>query len=184
MKRLIVIGASAGGVNALRGLLGAMGDQIKVPVVICKHLAPGDEKGVVTVLKYSSAVDVELAEDKQPLKAGTVYVAPGNYHLQIERRGWLSLSIDERVCHCRPAIDVLFETAANAYKKDVVAIVLTGANEDGAEGVRAVKAHGGTVIVQASDEAEVSIMPLAAIATGCADYILKLEDIARYLKLL
>lgn len=180
--QLVVIGASAGGIKALQVLLNELQGQARVPVVVCKHLAAGDEEGVCNILRRTLTDKVELAYDKQNIKPGHIYIAPGNYHLQVEKRNWLSLSTDERVCYCRPAIDVLFETAAVTYQSDLTAIVLTGANRDGADGVQWVSKEGGTVIVQSPDSAEVKLMPAAAIATGCADYIMELTEIARYLK--
>lgn len=182
MQPLVVIGASAGGLKALQVILNELLGQVRVPVVVCKHLAAGDEEGVCNILRSILPDKVELASDKQNIKPGHIYIAPGNYHLQVEKRGWLSLSTDERVCYCRPAIDVLFETAAIAYQSDLVAIVLTGANRDGTVGVQWVSKAGGTVIVQSPDSAEVKLMPEAAIATGCADHIMELTEIARYLK--
>lgn len=182
IDRIVVIGASAGGLNALQLILSRLGSMFHYPVLVCKHLGVGDEVGVVDLLASQTGVRVLLAEDKMQIVGGCIYVAPGNYHLQAEHDGTLSLSIDERVCHSRPAIDVLFETAAEVYEDKVTAVVLTGANSDGAAGVKAVKQAGGQVIVESPDSAEVSIMPKAAIDTGCADKILSLAGIADYLQ--
>ena len=182
VEHLVVIGASAGGFSALQTIFSRLGTNFNFPILVCKHLGIGDEKGLVDVLANRTGTMVLLSQDKLPMYNGCIYMAPGNYHLQVETRDTLSLSIDERVCHSRPAIDVLFESAADVFGEQVTAVVLTGANTDGAAGVSAIKQAGGKVVVQSPETAEVKIMPRAAIETGCTDAILDLEDIAEYLK--
>ena len=182
VERIVVIGASAGGFSALQTIFSDLGSEFNFPILVCKHLGIGDEKGLVDVLANRTGTTVMLSEDKLLMCNGCIYMAPGNYHLQVESREMLSLSIDERVCHSRPAIDVLFESAADVFGENVTAIVLTGANSDGAAGVRAVKEAGGKVVAQSPESAEVKIMPKAAIETGCTDAILNLADIAGYLR--
>ena len=182
IERIVVVGASAGGFSALQTIFSELGSAFNFPILVCKHLGKSDGKGLVDVLANRTGAAVLLSQDKLPMHNGYIYMAPGNYHLQVESRNTLSLSIDERVCHSRPAIDVLFESAAYIFGENVTAIVLTGATSDGAAGVRAVKDAGGKVVVQSPESAEVKIMPKAAIKTGCADAILDLTDIADYLK--
>ncbi|OED44809.1 hypothetical protein ACH42_06620 [Endozoicomonas sp. (ex Bugula neritina AB1)] len=182
IEPIIVIGASAGGLNALEILFSELGSEFSYPIVVCKHISVGAEQGVIDDLVRITNATIVLSQDKTPIKNGQIYIAPGNYHLQVESKGLLSLSIDERVCHSRPSIDVLFETAAEVYNENVTAIVMTGASSDGAKGVEAVKHSGGIVIVQSPASAEAGIMPKAAINTGCADYVLDVPDIANYLK--
>lgn len=182
IERIVVIGASAGGFSALQTILSELGSEFNFPILVCKHLGIGDEKGLVDVLAKRTGITVMLSQDKLPIHNGCIYMAPGNYHLQVESREMMSLSIDERVCHSRPAIDVLFESAADVFGENVTAIVLTGANSDGAAGVRAIKEAGGRVVAQSPESAEVKIMPKAAIETGCTDAILDLADIADYLR--
>ncbi|KEQ14946.1 hypothetical protein GZ77_11915 [Endozoicomonas montiporae] len=182
VERLVVIGASAGGFSALQTIFSGLGTDFDFPILVCKHLGIGDEKGLVDVLASRTGTTVMLSQDKLPMYNGCIYMAPGNYHLQVESRDTISLSIDERICHSRPAVDVLFESAADVFKDQVTAVVLTGANSDGAAGVEAIKNSGGKVVVQSLDSAEVKIMPKAAIETGCVDEILDLEDIAAYLR--
>ncbi|MGI9278558.1 MAG: chemotaxis protein CheB [Endozoicomonas sp.] len=179
---VVVIGASAGGLSVLETLLTELGSRFSYPVVITKHLASGDEEGLCKVLSKSSPIEISIACDKQKITHNHVYLAPGGYHLQVEDRETLSLSIDEQVCYSRPSVDVLFQSAADVFGKQAVAIVLTGANRDGAEGIRAVKQAGGVTIVQNPETAEVPIMPKSAIATGCVDHVLDLQDIAICLK--
>ncbi|MET4693067.1 chemotaxis protein CheB [Endozoicomonas lisbonensis] len=182
VERIVVIGASAGGFSALQTIFSELGSEFNFPILVCKHLGIGDEKGLVDVLANRTGTTVMLSQDKLPMYNGCIYMAPGNYHLQVESRDMLSLSIDERVCHSRPAVDVLFESAADVFGENVTAIVLTGANSDGAAGVRAVKEAGGKVVAQSPESAEAKIMPKAAIETGCTDAILDLEGIAGYLR--
>ena len=179
---LVVIGTSAGGLNTLERLFQTLGNQFNYPVVVCKHLKSGDEAGVMQWLSQKLSTPLILAQDKMPLTGGSVFLAPGNYHLQIEPHARLSLCAGDRVCHSRPSIDILFETAADVYGECVTAIVLTGANKDGASGVQKVKQAGGTVLVQSPGSAEVDVMPKAAIDTGCVDHILSLDEIADYMK--
>lgn len=182
VERIVVIGASAGGLDALQILFAEVGSDFSYPIIVCKHLGAGSEQGVIKILTNNTNASIILSQDKLPMHNGCIYIAPGNYHLQVESRELLSLSIDERVCYSRPAIDVLFETAAEVFGHNVTAIVMTGASRDGAAGVEAVKHSGGVVIAQSLATAEVSIMPKATIDTGCVDHILNLPDIVKYLK--
>ncbi|KEQ19312.1 chemotaxis protein CheB [Endozoicomonas numazuensis] len=179
---VVVVGASAGGLSALEILLTELGANFPAPVIVTKHLASGDEEGLCKVLSKSSPLTVNIACDKQKVTGNHVYLAPGGYHLQIEDKETLSLSIDEQVCHSRPSVDVLFQSAADVFGTQMVGILLTGANKDGAEGIKAVKEAGGATIVQNPETAEVPIMPKSAIATGCVDHVLDLSDIAICLK--
>jgi two-component system chemotaxis response regulator CheB len=125
-------------------------------------------------------MDVVDAEDKQWIQPGKIYLAPADYHLLVEK-GEFNLSVDEAVRYSRPSVDVLFESAADAYGPALIAIVLTGANADGAQGARRVKKRGGVVIVQDPKTADAPEMPEAVIAAGAVDQILRLEDIAAFL---
>jgi two-component system chemotaxis response regulator CheB len=131
-------------------------------------------------LRRRTNLKVVDAEDKQWIKPGHVYLAPANYHLLVER-GAFSLSVDDAVSYSRPSIDVLFESAADAYGASVAAVVLTGANSDGARGVKAIKKRGGFVVVQDPKTAEAPSMPTAAIAAARVDQILPLERIGPFL---
>ena len=121
------------------------------------------------------------AQDKEPVQAGTVYIAPPDYHLLLDRGPTLALSTDELVHYSRPSIDVLFESAADVYGKGLLGIILTGWNQDGADGLQAVHRAGGLTIVQNPDTAEAPVMPQAALARTAVDYILNLEEIAALL---
>ena len=181
-KSLVVVGASAGGLAALKVLFQGLGKDFPFAVLVTKHLGVEDEEGILNLLNQDAEADVRLAEDKQAIHPGEIYLAPGDYHLQVEGRGLMSLSADERVCHSRPSIDVLFQTAADVYGAEVVAVVLTGANRDGADGIAAIKNSGGMTVVQNPASAEMAVMPNAALATGYVDHILELEQIAGFLR--
>lgn len=176
-ERVVVVGASAGGVDALRGLLGGLHRDFSWPVVIVLHVAESDVSGLVNLFNASSTQTVREAAPGVRLQSG-VYLAPGNYHLLIEADLRLALSIDARVCHARPSIDVLFQSAADSVGANAIAVVLSGANEDGAQGLAAIRAHGGLALVQDPAEAEEPTMPRAALALAGADAILSLTGLA------
>jgi len=174
---IVVAGASWGGLRAFRTLLRALPADLPVPVVLAQHRgADGVSGGLVDVLGRSCALEVVDAEDKDALSPGRVYVAPPDYHLLVEP-GSLALSVDERVRFSRPSIDVLFESAARAYAERTIAIVLTGANDDGAAGLALVAERGGLTIVEDPATAERREMPAAALAVVAADHVLPLDEI-------
>jgi two-component system, chemotaxis family, protein-glutamate methylesterase/glutaminase len=177
----VVIGVSAGGVDLLMSVLPKLSRGFPVPVVVCLHSGPGTSAELARMLDSRCAVSVKEAEDKEAMSAGTVYLAPGGYHLHLERDKTFSLSVDEPVRYARPSIDVLFDSAAHACRERVLAAVLTGANDDGAQGARRVKAAGGTVIVQEPRSAEVPDMPNAALAVVEPDYRVEPSGLAELL---
>jgi len=177
---LIAIGCSKGGMRALQDILEVLPREFPVPVVIAQHRYRTSNESLPAFFRRHSNLDVVDADDKQWLRRGTVYFAPADYHLLVER-GELHLSVDDRVEHSRPSIDVLFESAANAYGAAAVAVVLTGANADGARGAAAIKRRGGYVVVQDPLAAEAPEMPQAAIAAVRVDRILPLERIGPFL---
>jgi two-component system chemotaxis response regulator CheB len=159
----IVIGASAGALEALSTILPALPSGYALPVLVVVHLPPGKDSLLVPLLRAKCNVPVEEAEDKQPIQPGTVYVAPPDYHLLVERDHILSLSAEEPVHYSRPSIDVLFETAADCYGPSLVGVVLTGANGDGARGLRAICDARGTALVQRPELSASPEMPRAAL---------------------
>ena len=175
---VVCVGASWGGLDALRVYLSGLPADFPAPICVVQHR--GDDDGVtmmVELLRRSTALTVCEAEDKQPMRDGVVYVAPAGYHLLIND-GHLALSVEDRVRWSRPSVDVLFESAAAARGCHVTAVVLTGANDDGARGARAVHDAGGTVLVQDPETAERAEMPRAAIETGAADAVMPLQELA------
>jgi two-component system chemotaxis response regulator CheB len=177
---IVVIGCSLGGMNALETILGNLPRNFPVPIAVVQHRHRGSNETLPNYFRKHSRLPVVDVEDKQWIRPGTVYLAPANYHLLVER-GEFSLSVDERVRWSRPSVDVLFQSAADAYGPAVIAIVLTGANDDGARGVQRVKARGGLVVVQNPETAEAPDMPRAAIAATAVDHILRLDEIASFL---
>jgi two-component system chemotaxis response regulator CheB len=178
----VVIGASAGAVEALSTLLPGLPASYGLPIVIVVHIPPDKKSALVELFQRRCAMQVREAEDKEPISRATIYFAPPDYHLLIEVDRSLSLSSDEPVLFSRPSIDVLFESAADAYGADLIAIVLTGANNDGAKGLRAVTDAGGEAIIQNPDDAFATAMPLAAMAECPKARILSLSEIALYLR--
>lgn len=176
--RAVVVGASSGGLEALKTLLRGLDADFPLPVLVVQHLAPHSDAYLQTCLDESSAVRVKEAEDTETLTPGTVYLAPANYHLLVEPDGSLCLSIDPKVNFSRPSVDVLFETASDAFGPDVIGIVLTGANHDGARGLARIKSRGGLCIVQSPDSAQSPAMPLAALEATDVDHVVPLEGIA------
>jgi two-component system, chemotaxis family, protein-glutamate methylesterase/glutaminase len=174
---VIVIGASWGGLEALSRLLDGLHDDIHVPIVVAQHRLPESEGDALgRLLQHHTRRIVTDPDDKTPLEADRVYLSPPDYHLLLED-GHLALSTDAPVQYARPSVDVLFESAADAYGAATIGIVLTGANADGAGGLARIKDRGGVAIVQDPATSEKRAMPDAAIAATVADAILPLEEI-------
>lgn len=178
--QIIVIGASLGGTSVLQYLLSELPENFSKPIAIVQHRAKESTDILVRILASRSKLTIKEAEDKECLCCSTVYVAPADYHLLVDR-GFLALSIDPPVCFARPSIDVLFESAAAAYGINVTGIVLTGGNTDGMRGAQRIKECGGTVIIQEPTECVADRLPLSAISTAAFDSILSSRDIASYL---
>lgn len=174
---VVAVTASAGGVLALRVLVGALPAGFPVPVLVVQHLDPRHDTALADVLDRGSALRVKLAEDGEQATAGTVHVAPPDRHLMAGPNGVLSLSDEARTQFVRPSADVLFTSVAGSYGPRAVVCVLTGAGRDGAAGVRAVKDRGGTVVVQDPATADFPGMPAAAVETGGADLVLPLHEL-------
>jgi two-component system chemotaxis response regulator CheB len=178
----VVIGASAGGVEALAAILPTLPPDYPLPVLVVVHL-PADRPSVITeIFQAKCRLDVREAEDKEPIQPATVYFAPPDYHLLVESDRRLSLSSEEPVLYSRPSIDVLFESAAEAYQAGLIGIVLTGGNSDGSRGLRAIVDAGGVGLVQRPDQAYASAMPRAALDACPGIRILSLEEIAAHLQ--
>lgn len=174
---IVVVGASAGGLKALETILGALPRGFPVPIVAVQHRARDSSDAYAEVLGKGSALPVHEIEDDDRLRAPGVYLAPPDYHVLIEP-GRMVLSVDEPVSYSRPSIDVLFESAADVYGARVCAVLLTGANADGAKGLVRIKQAGGYAIVQDPKTAESPEMPAAGIAKAPVDMVLPLGEIA------
>lgn len=177
----VVIGCSAGGLRALRMLLQDLPTGLRAAIIICAHLSPDCPGLLPRLLATQCRLPVSEAIERESIVSGHVYIAPPNYHLLIEPEHRFALSVDKRVCYVRPAIDLLFTTAADAYRERLLGIILTGANNDGTQGLQAIKAVGGKTIVQDPITAEADTMPRSAIASGAADLVLPLSGIVNEL---
>jgi two-component system chemotaxis response regulator CheB len=180
--RAVAIGASAGGVQALCELLPALSPESRAAVFVVLHLPRDRPSLLVDVFSHKCELPVREAEDKEPVMPGTVYFAPPNYHLLVDAGPQLALSADDLVNHSRPSIDVLFDSAAQVYREHLLGIILSGANEDGAEGLAAVHEAGGLTAVQEPQTAQSSAMILSALERRPADLVLDLAGIAELLK--
>lgn len=174
----VVVGCSAGGVTAAGQLLAQLSPQLKLPVIIVCHTGSEDVEMLCEVLSLVSRLPVCEASERHRPQPGIAYLAPAGYHLLIERDGCFALSVDERVAYSRPSIDVLFVAAAECYGAALIGVVLTGANEDGAEGLLTIRSLGGLGIVQSPETAEVDTMPAAALRIAGADHIAPLDGLA------
>jgi two-component system chemotaxis response regulator CheB len=181
----IVIGTSAGGIEALSVLLPALPAGLTAAILVVIHLPRDRPSLLVQIFSGRCALRVEEAGDKQPVEPGVIYFAPPDYHLLVDRdeRGpVLALSSDEPVQYSRPSIDVLFESAADIYGERLLGLVLTGANQDGAAGLAAVRAGGGVAAVQRPDSAAASMMPAAALKrVPDAEFVLTIDQLAELL---
>jgi two-component system chemotaxis response regulator CheB len=177
----VVIGASAGGVEALSVLIPALPVDARAAIFVVLHLPRDRPSLLADIFGRKSALKVREAEDKEPVEPGTLYFAPNNYHLLIDEGPQLALSVDDLVHHSRPSIDVLFESAADVYGGRLLGVILTGANEDGARGLAAVHDAGGMTVVQDPATALSPQMVNAALKLRTPDHVLTLEGIAAML---
>jgi len=179
--KAIVIGASAGGLFALSGIVEKLPQNYPVPIIVVQHRSKDQKDLLEEVLQNKSKIKIKQADEKEKIGKGVIYIAPPDYHLLVEEDETFSLSADEPVRFSRPSIDVLFETAAKVFKNNLAGIILTGASSDGAAGIVAVKKYGGLTIAQDPNEAQFPFMPAASIATNEVKYIWKLQEILNFL---
>jgi two-component system, chemotaxis family, protein-glutamate methylesterase/glutaminase len=177
---LIVVGGSWGGMRALAVVLESLPEGFDIPIAVAQHRPVSTDEMLEQVLARRSKLEVVAATDKEPISPGHVYVAPADYHLIVEP-GHLALSTDAPVEFSRPSVDVLFESAADAYGPRAVGVILTGANQDGAAGLARIAAAGGYTVAQDPATAECGEMPAAAIARGAARRVLSLDRIGPFL---
>jgi two-component system chemotaxis response regulator CheB len=175
----VVAGCSAGGLEALRALLGPLPADFPLPILVVAHTAPdGDGRLLAGLLARACRLPVTEVVDKQPIRPGRVCLAPADYHLLVEPDRSLALSLDPKVCNVRPSIDVLFESAADVYGRRLIGVILTGANRDGSRGLQVLHAAGGVGLVQDPSTALAAAMPRAAIEAGGADHVAALDAMA------
>jgi len=179
--KAIVIGTSAGGVEALKIVLKDIKSTIELPIIIVIHIKERTD-GFSKVYEGLNKLIIKEAEDKEEIKNGIIYFAPSNYHLSIEDDYTFSLSLEEKVNYSRPSIDILFESAAEVYTENLLGIILTGANSDGALGLEKIEKLGGQCIVQDPEEAYFDIMPLSALKCISTCKLMNLDSINRYIK--
>lgn len=178
----VVIGASAGALEALTRILPSLPAGYPLPIMVVVHVPPDKRSVLAELFRAKCQLDVVEVEDKEPIRPGIVYFAPPDYHLLVEADRTLSLSNEEPVLFSRPSIDVLFESAAEVWGSDLIGIILTGANHDGAQGLKAVSAAGGSAIVQDPAEAFAAAMPEGALANSPDATIMTLDAITAYLR--
>ena len=177
--KAIFIGTSAGGVTALNTIFKLLPEGFQVPVIVVLHL--GDKKLIQSAFYCPKGVILKEADEKEPILPGYIYFAPAGYHLLVENDYTFSLSTEEKVQYARPSIDVTMDTAADAYGPSLLGVILTGANEDGADGLAKIKKNRGITIVQNPDTAEHNSMPRAAIKKTDPDFILSVQEIGSFL---
>jgi two-component system chemotaxis response regulator CheB len=177
---LVVVGTSLGGLAALEVLLSGLPTAFGLPVAIVQHRTDDAGDLLRATLGQRSALPVREPVDKEEIRPGQVYLAPAGYHLMVDRHCF-SLSTEGPVAHARPSVDVLFETAADAYAEEAVGVVLTGSSHDGAYGAACIQGRGGLVVIQEPDSAASDIMPRAALAAATSGRVLQLGAIAPFL---
>lgn len=178
---VIVIGVSAGGFNALGNLFTALKPTFRLPIIVVQHRMVNSENDLEDYFRTNFKHNFSLISDKQMIHSNSIYIAPANYHLLIETNKTLALSVDKSLLFSRPSIDVLFTSAAEVFKHKIIGIILTGANSDGAEGLRTIKQQGGLTIVENPETAHSGAMPAAAIKASDIDYIIDLKDIISFI---
>jgi two-component system chemotaxis response regulator CheB len=167
-----------GGVEALRMLLGGLPGDFPLPLLIVHHISADSGSDLANMLNAHCAIHVKEVDEGEQPASGTAYLAPSNYHLLVERDGSLALSVDMPVNFARPSVDVLFESAADAFGPGLIGVILTGAGSDGSKGLKMIKDKGGLAIIQDPADAEADPMPRSALAAVKADHVLPLKDIA------
>lgn len=180
--RALIIGGSAGSFQIVTRILNSLSPSFPLPVLLCLHRLKHVRSGFVEALSLKSNIPVAEPCDKEQLKAGKAYLAPANYHMFVELANRIALSTDEPVNHSRPSIDLSFITASNAYRDKLIGIILSGANRDGAFGLKKVADNGGVTIVQDPRESEVKTMPESALQLTKVDYVYSTDQIIRFLQ--
>lgn len=181
MYKVLVIGYSAGGLKPALTILQQLPRDFPVPILVVGHSSDQGTQLTPGLIDQSIPLTVLPAHDKQVITPGHVYIAPPNYHLLMESEQQLALSVDEPECYVRPSIDVLFETACDATKGNMLAVQLSGANTDGSKGLAYINQHKGTTFVQSPDSAEFTAMVESALEIMTPDYVAPPKDIASIL---
>jgi two-component system chemotaxis response regulator CheB len=177
---IAIVGTSWGGLSALRELVGSLPADLNLPVVLVQHRHKQSDHVMQTLLQDRTSLNVCEVEDKAPIVAGAIYIAPADYHLLVEP-GYFTLSVDEPIRYSRPSIDLTFSTAVDVFGNHTIGVVLTGANADGAEGLRRVHERGGLTIVQDPATAESPTMPTAALKAVPTAHVMPVRAIGPFL---
>ena len=180
--KAVIIGGSAGSFQVVTKILSSLPKTFPVPVLLCLHRLKHVRSGFVEALTLKSNIPVEEPYDKDTLRPGRAYLAPANYHMYVELANRIALSTEDPINHSRPSIDLAFITAANAYRQKLVGIILSGANKDGAFGMKKVHDNGGITIVQDPNECEVRTMTQSAMQLTKVDYVYSTDQIIRFLQ--
>ena len=175
--KLLVIGGSAGSLQVILSLLAAIGDDFPIPVLIVLHRNGGFESSLEELLSSRTRLPIREVEEKDPLRAGTIYLCPADYHVLLEKDHSFSLDYSERVHFSRPSIDVTFRSAADIFGPGLICLLLSGANADGTEGMQYVQERGGLTVVQDPATADVPYMPQQAISRMKVDFIVPADGI-------
>jgi two-component system chemotaxis response regulator CheB len=180
--KAVIIGGSAGSFQVVTRILNSLPKDFPLPVLLCLHRLKHVRSGFVEALSLKSTIPVEEPYDKDTLKPGKAYLAPANYHMYVELANRIALSTEDTVNHSRPSIDLSFITAANAYRDKLIGIILSGANRDGALGLKKLHDNGGIAIVQDPNECEVKTMTQSALQLTKADFVYTTDQIINYLQ--
>lgn len=182
MYRALIIGGSAGSFQVITKILSTLPANFPLPVLLCLHRLKHVRSGFVEALSIKSALPVVEPDDKDPIRAGKAYLAPANYHMFIELGNRIALSTEPPVNHSRPSIDLSFVTAGQVYREKIIGIILSGANKDGAFGMKKIKDYGGLTIVQDPEECQVKTMTEAALRLTSVDHVMKTDEIIKFLQ--
>jgi len=180
----MIIGGSAGSLDVLLKVLPLLSPALSFPIVIVVHRKHGADSLLPELLSGRTSLRVKEIDEKEYLQAGTIYIAPSDYHTLIERDHTFSLDYSEKVNYSRPAIDATFQTAAEVYQSKLVCLLLSGSNADGVNGLKSVKSWGGTTVIQDPATAQVAYMPEQAYIHAKIDYVLPIEDMGEFINLL
>lgn len=178
---MVVVGSSAGGIESLTQILVSLPAKFTAAIVIVQHISHDSKRSLANHFSMVTHVPVREVEDKEPIEGGVVYFAPTNYHLLVSNDGVFNLNIDPPVSFSRPSIDVLFQSAAQVYKKRLMGIILTGTNHDGADGLKEVRHCGGLAVVQDPENARYPTMPQSALEAADPQLVLTLDEIGFFL---
>lgn len=183
-KDIILIGASTGGPNAIEKIITEITEDLNVSILIVQHMPSGFTKTFAERLNKKCQLEVLEAKDGMRIEKKKIYIAPGGYHMIVEKSGTIGLNTEDSIWGVRPAVDKLFISASRIYGNRIISVILTGMGRDGAEGTVVVKSNGGTTISQDEKSSVIYGMPKCAYETGCVDYVFPLKDIASKIKTL